>query len=352
MLLTENGIGWTERYLGGSEDAEQALINRWALDIQQVQARNTWKSRTATAMRAFHAKMLGGFTNAQLHIASNLPDHFNLGFLKPGKVYRTDVRFSNASGLIQPDTAKDLRGAALRVHASLDGSYPAVPGMTHDLLMTNAAANHVRDAYQFMTFGKIMAGFNVPFAPNLIDSLVNKAFLLPRLAYNFGPRETLRILKTASSQVKRYVASLTSEYFYSRGPISIDQRAVKFRLAPCNTGAIQRAKGPDYLRNDLALRLNEEPVAFDFQVQLWLNEEATPIEDSTVEWTSAFVTIGRLVIPQQDMFSNIYAAEALKVDNMEFNPWVTTGDFRPLGSLNRARRLVYRASAQMRRNGK
>ncbi|HYX48416.1 MAG TPA: hypothetical protein VE843_01640, partial [Ktedonobacteraceae bacterium] len=40
-------------------------------------------------------------------------------------------------------------------------------------------------------------------------------------------------------------------------------------------------------------------------------------------------------------------AEAL-VDNLEFNPWNTTDDFRPLGNLNRARRIVYQASANYR----
>ena len=34
-------------------------------------------------------------------------------------------------------------------------------------------------------------------------------------------------------------------------------------------------------------------------------------------------------------------AAQTEVENLEFNPWTTTADFRPLGSLNRARRLVF-----------
>jgi hypothetical protein len=40
---------------------------------------------------------------------------------------------------------------------------------------------------------------------------------------------------------------------------------------------------------------------------------------------------------------------AREVEQVAFNPWQTTEDFRPLGNLNRARRVVYDASATQRR---
>src|SRR5262249_53868228 len=42
-------------------------------------------------------------------------------------------------------------------------------------------------------------------------------------------------------------------------------------------------------------------------------------------------------------------AEARAIEEMAFNPWNTTDEFRPLGNLNRARKAVYDASAAHRR---
>jgi hypothetical protein len=39
-----------------------------------------------------------------------------------------------------------------------------------------------------------------------------------------------------------------------------------------------------------------------------------------------------------------------EIERMEFSPWNTTEDFRPLGSLNRAKKRVYHASQTMRRS--
>jgi hypothetical protein len=102
------------------------------------------------------------------------------------------------------------------------------------------------------------------------------------------------------------------------------------------------------LRSELKSRLKEGGVQFDFQVQRYVDEVSTPIEDATVEWAediSPFVTIARLIIPAQELDD---AAER-EIDRFAFNPWNTgSDDLRPLGSMNRARKLVYSASARLR----
>jgi hypothetical protein len=83
-------------------------------------------------------------------------------------------------------------------------------------------------------------------------------------------------------------------------------------------------------------------------VQRYVNADRTPIEDGTVEWKEAdapLVTIARLIIPAQELD----ASDEAEIDGYSFNPWnASLDDFRPLGSMNRARRLVYSASAKMR----
>ena len=61
-----------------------------------------------------------------------------------------------------------------------------------------------------------------------------------------------------------------------------------------------------------------------------------------------FETIAQLVIPQQDLRTASARETETLVDNLDFNPWNTTEEFRPLGNLNRARRTVYQASADYR----
>ena len=57
------------------------------------------------------------------------------------------------------------------------------------------------------------------------------------------------------------------------------------------------------------------------------------------------MTLAQLVIPSQELD----AKDEAEIDAYSFNPWnASIDDFRPLGSMNRARRLVYFASAKLR----
>ena len=59
--------------------------------------------------------------------------------------------------------------------------------------------------------------------------------------------------------------------------------------------------------------------------------------------------VGQLVITKNaDLDDAQSKALAAEIEKMAFNPWNCTEDFRPLGSLQRARREVYKASATKR----
>lgn len=324
-----SGTGWQEAYVDGCQFAEAKFVRESMADIHAIQDENRKAGKSETYARAFHAKLRAAIDNAQFCISDTLPADLQVGLFQPGKRYRTRVRFSNASGTVQPDTAKDLRGAALRV---LTGD-----GKAHDFLMTNGVVSHARDARQFMDFAKAGAG--------------SKLLMVPKLIWKLGPLETVRMLKTALGQASRPVQSLATEQYWSRAPYAFGRRAVKFTLAPLSSEPVSVAKGPDYLAEDFAERLKRGPIVFEFQVQLWTDNHNTPIEDGAVEWNSPFITVAHLHIPQQDLTTTEAAAVRDAINKMEFNPWNTTDEFRPLGSMNRARKLVYKASAGLR-NGK
>ncbi len=150
----------------------------------------------------------------------------------------------------------------------------------------------------------------------------------------------------------RKIDSLATDQFWSRAPYRFGPYAVKFTLQPSGSApGSSAALGESYLKEDFIERLLRGPITFDFKVQRYVNEVKTPIEDGTVEWKESdapFEAIAQLVIPQQDLRTASARETEILVDNLDFNPWNTTEEFRPLGNLNRARRTVYQASADYR----
>jgi hypothetical protein len=128
-------------------------------------------------------------------------------------------------------------------------------------------------------------------------------------------------------------------------------RAVKYVVVPdasAERSPMPRPLTDTYLRDALRRRLAERDTWFDFMVQFQTDADRMPIEDATVEWRadeSPYVRVARIRIPRQsfDSSENVVACEQIA-----FNPWHCLPEHRPLGSMNRARRDIYRAMAAFR----
>src|SRR5215831_18404132 len=105
-----------EQFLGGTPEAEAAIIKDLVKEILFVQADLKARSKAPTIRRAFHTKAHAGLQNAQFRVDDNPPEEFRVGLFQPGKEYRATIRLSNASGIPQLDKARDLRGLAVRLH--------------------------------------------------------------------------------------------------------------------------------------------------------------------------------------------------------------------------------------------
>jgi hypothetical protein len=315
--------------MGGTRTWENELFRNYSAKISQIQAKIRSNSGATVPRRAQHAKTLVGVTNAEFRIAPHVPDGLLSSFFQPGAAYSASVRFSNCSGEVQPDSKNDLRGVGIRVSGE-DG--------IQDFLLTNGPASHARDPQQFIAVAVALASRW-------------KLLILPRMVLNLGISETIRILRVLQG-ASRHVDSLSAERFWSRAPIALGSIAVKYFLEPYNRPTASVATtGNDYLRSEFRERLKREPVTFGFKVQRFVDELSTPIEDGSVVWEESISPpeeIAYLTIPQQDL--NSASADEMErfVDNLEFNPWNTVDGFRPLGSLNRARRRVYQTSADNR----
>jgi hypothetical protein len=85
----------------------------------------------------------------------------------------------------------------------------------------------------------------------------------------------------------------------------------------------------------------DRELQWDLQLQPYLDDKNTPIEDASVNWTSPYTTVARLVLPKQDSNSAQGKALAGEVEKSVFDPWQALAAHRPLGDVQRARKVVY-----------
>ncbi|MDT0449490.1 peroxidase family protein [Streptomyces hesseae] len=328
-----------ERYVGGSPETERLHTERLVHDLMRVQIKVRKRSGAADIARTFHAKAVLGVENARLTFHDELPGDLRAGFARPGAEYPVIVRLSNASGARRPDFSPDLRGAALRVQTG--------PDEAHDLLMTSFPVSHARTAYEFVAFAKAMAG---------ADSMPRKAFaLFVKLPLTVGRPTAARMRRNVHAGTRHKVRSLALETYWSRGAVLWGAAGpVRFLLRPAPDASPAPSPSrtdPDHLRHELARRLGAADIIFELCVQRYVDSGRTPIEDGAVEWKESdtpVIPVATLTIPRQDVDAATARATASRIEQLAFNPWNTTEDFRPLGNLNRARKAAYEASSALR----
>ncbi|MET9293901.1 peroxidase family protein [Streptomyces sp. NPDC003077] len=338
MADTVNYVQY-ETYEGGSPEAERLVFEELARQLMQVQLKNKKASGAAGVARAFHAKAALGVENARLRFDDDLPAALTVGFAQPGAEYPAQVRLSNASGTAQADSSPDLRGIAVRVEVSGEEA--------HDLLATNFPVSHAANAREFVAFAKAMAGAGNP---------LQKAFgLLVKLPLAVGWNTATRMRRNVQAAARHTVGSLARETYWSRGAILWGEAGpvrYQFRPAPGGTPAPRPDRhDPDHLRHELVSRLSVSDVEFELCVQRFVDEKRTPVENGATDWKESdapVVPIARLTVPRQDLSSAEAGSAERRVEQLSFNPWHTTEEFRPLGNLNRARKVAYQASAAHR----
>jgi hypothetical protein len=334
------GAAWAESYQGCCAEAEWAQFQELATDIMRVQLKNQQHAGAGghpqRPDRAFHAKSTLVVEDAKLRFRKEdeLPANLQAGFVKPGAEYVASVRFSNASGGERDDRTKDMRGVALRVTVS--------PDEQHDLLLTNFPVSHARDARQFVRFAKATAGGGLSRGAGVARLLVS------------DPIETIRMLRNVS-QARTVVDCIATQTYWSRGAIRWGEKlAVRYLLEPVGRSQspswIDRTD-PTYLSREISRRLANGDVQFTLCVQLFRDEKSTPIEDTAVRWSSKdapSIPVADLIISKRDLSDAYAGLPPTGSAPVNYNPWNTTDNFRPLGNLNRARKTAYDASAGLR----
>lgn len=288
--------------------------------------------KTTYAARGVHAKghaCVKAYFTVNKDIDSSLQHGI---FSQPGKQHKAWIRFSNSGSNMakSDDNAKDARGMAvklLNVGTNLNG------GNTQEFLTHSSPAffvSSVKDYNEFVaTKGDpkyFIQGYN-PFKWRIKD--------LWQLITAYAPPPA---------------SPLWTEYFsntaYKLGPHNI-----KFMMRACGETGVTKAdanQNHDFLRKKLANELANDNACMAFFVQRQDAGKSMPIEDPSVLWKTSdapFVPVATIQIlkqtfdtPEQQQFC----------EDLSFSPWNALAAHRPIGALNRARRLVYQASANYR----
>ncbi len=330
--------------------SQDEMLDDLAARMQRMQDRAREKARkraaSAELRRGFHAKGTG--VRGRFQIRPDVPENLQVGFFQPGAAYAALVRFSNARGEVLGDLSKDQRGIAIRVKTIPDERFSTADDSNiQDFLMTNTPISFARSPGQFIEVGEIL--------------LEGIAGVVPRLVKKYGFKEARRILGVFLAPVISF-KPLQLNTYWSRTSFQFGARVARFLLRPI-TGTKMPSPGEqlsgvaralwqggqqkeNYLRERLRDALREGEVCFEFCVQLFVDEERTPVEHAYIEWKESDappIPIATLVIPKQDFDLRLQA----DMERMALNPW-NTESFTPLGLINLARKKVYDASAAHR----
>lgn len=153
--------------------------------------------------------------------------------------------------------------------------------------------------------------------------------------------------------VAKVIASPLETRYWSTVPYCLGQgperQAVKYSARPSAPGTSTIPADPhaNYLREAMARTLLDHDVQFDFLVQPragpWMSTE-----DSRTEWTEAdapFLKVATITIPRQEFTS---PEQDTFGENLSFTPWHALAEHRPLGGVNRTRRVVYEVISGLR----
>ena len=318
-----------------ADEAER--FERYADFFEDVQKR---RAANGALSRALHAKGNAGL-EAELTVLPDLPEHARIGIFASPKTYRAYVRYSNGSAMRQPDGKPDVRGIALKI-VGVPGK-KVIPGLedavTHDFLMVRSSAIPFKNAAEFVGF---------------VRAAQSPLLLLPRVFFTFGFARAIELLKELKASLSQPMKELAATSYYTGAPTQFGKYAARYALIANDAPDPNRTKktDPEHLSAELAERLRTRPVTYDFRVQFFVDEQRTPIEDASVDWLdehAPYVTLAKLTLPAQDVASSRGRKVAELVEKLSFDPWHAPVEFRPLGSIMRARNHAYRRSTMKRK---
>ncbi|MBV9622528.1 MAG: catalase family protein [Acidobacteria bacterium] len=359
----------TQQYVRYSPDVERPEPNfdqtlQAILDAMKQRMRGSLTAEgVGLVVRDAHAKGYG-LARGEFEILTGLQNEYAQGiYAKPGR-HEALVRFSNGTNHVGSDRfLGPIVGIGLKIFGiegktlledEPDSHTFDYAVINHPVFFANTLAHYV---YIQTLFAKIGVAPPTNLTPEqkqaeihrfLYNWVTGKGTLPPE---QWAWEELGAFLRLAQT---KYI-NLLLETYWTMGAVRHGDYIAKIRVAPVQSFAdrvTRRALDPNsseqVFRPALVAELRERPYEFDVQVQLCADLAQMPVEKTTVVWPeslSPFVTVAKLRLPQQDISGE---DNFEKMDKTSMSAWRVTEEHRPLGSIMRSRKEVYRQSSILR----
>jgi hypothetical protein len=335
-------------------DGEEALIQK----ILEMSNLSMEAKPHPPTLRDQHPKSHGyleGEFIVEDNISDKLPDgftqkDFKIGVFAKPKKYPIWIRFSNGGsdrsedGNFLPDTSGDIRGMAIKL-MGVDGKM-IIDDQNHqgeqDFILINNSTFFIRDVQGYIDFFPVLQAIKKSIREGKLTS-DNKPIIPDELKAQFGKiNYAFPLIEKIKEKVKETYSPLGINY-WSATPYLLAEKAMKFSVVPHLTdvsfNSDTATDKSNYLREAMTKHLDSQDAYFDFKIQLQTDASEMPIEDPLKEWDeqkSPYVKVATIKIPKQDFNTD----QRKQLDEKQsFSPWHSLREHRPLGGVNRARKI-------------
>ena len=307
-----------------SDDPVRSLVSMF---VGMVQKGRIQKGQ-CPAMRPVFLKP-HGVSYGVFRVRKDIPDWARVG-LFAGSEYPIWARFSSDT-LPTVGDFKTTIGIGLKL---FDTPTPKIFGLpddtTFDFIMQNMDVFFVDTAKDMCEFTK--AG--------VVDGNYD--------SYLRAHPKTKKIL----DEMAKPVASCLTSPYWAILPFALGKEFVKYKLEPTITARppATAPADPTYLARDLETRLDQGEAVFRFCIQRRTDPASMPLDEATVPWSeekSPFIHIADVIFPRQDIRAR---GQQTYGEHLSWNIWRVTKAHEPQGSIAAARKVVYAASADERRD--
>ncbi len=308
---------------------------RYARYAQQFTAMQQRKSAKYGNGRGLHRKQILGLP-AKFEVLSGLPEYAQTGLFAQAGEYDVLVRLSNGGSDVRRDSVPDIRGFSFKVLGVKGASALGGETLAQDFLLINREVFGMKGSEDFA--GLVAALEQGP--SGLLKHFIRKHGL-------FGG---FRRLKALQGSMSKPFYGFAAHTFFSSAPIACGKYAVRVRLQPDASNGAPAASSEDWTA-DIISRLEKSPLSYTLQLQFFVNEKQTPIEDGSVNWEESvapYINVGRLTLPALSEWSAQKDELQKTIENGIFDPWCALEEHRPLGDIMRARKVVYYESQKNR----
>jgi hypothetical protein len=353
----QNGSAVTDRtYVRFSDDVEHARIDEEGLVFRiaaSLNKNNVWALRKYRhGIRDAHAKS-HGLLRGELTVYPDLPDELRQGLFAAPASYPVVARLSSTAGALRSDQTKGIRGLGIKVLGVAGPKIlPDDDTANQDFILVTHREFPFADAEAYLKRGMPLARVlartpdsALQFASGVFAFLGNR--VLPRVGMH---------LPRALELFARPNTPVLGESYYSSSAMRYGDYIARFAVVPMSSSVtalqgtvVPKTAGDDAHREMVVDLFRTDSAEYEFQVQLCTDLKTMPIEDASIDWPEAASPhrgVAKLTFPVQD--PDTVQRLTYGDDVLSFNSWRGLAAHRPLGSINRLKKLVYDASSDFR----